>query len=306
MIIDLFILCLYHYDCFLTYRCLFLTSSLDRLTLSYNIHFVDSLTLTLYSHNSLSDISDIMQDDRSLKWNQHPVISTVLWILGSAEGNGTGGIPQNDSTNTLSISANTSTTSATTSATYTASSSSTSSSSSSSAQSAKERIVWKDQRGGTINEYFSLPSPANPSPMSSSSISSTVTSQPPFSPAPSPTAGPGGRGHSGSVDSDVFDLRTLQNTINNMHHNIYNPDATPSDITSPSDAAHHAEALTLRPRALTGYETHHNEVIHADGHQIPRPGSADSTQSPNWGFYVPITPPQQDVFAHHPYPPYAR
>ncbi len=226
----------------------------------------------------------MQSDDRSLKWNQHPVISTVLWILGgsSGESGANSGLSQNDSSTTLSIS---------TSATIS------SSSGSSHAHSAKERIAWKDQNGGTINEYFSLQPPPSPSPYSSSSIGS-VNNQPPFSPAPSRKDS---RTPSGSVDLDVMDKRTKQNTRNNMHSNIYNPQASPSNVTDTENDS----ATTLNPSALTAFETfNHNGVIHVDGHQIPRPGSADSSQSPSWGFYVPITPPQQEMFAHH--PPFAR
>jgi hypothetical protein len=216
-----------------------------------------------------------MQEDRALKWNQHPVISTVLWILGTAEGNTSDAngrkLSQNDSAVSLSIST-----------------SSTAATSSSSSGPAKERIVWKDQKGGTINEYFSLQSPPNPSP-SNTSLGGSMDSQP-FSPTP------GSRSHSGSMDSEAIDLRTQRNTVNNIHHNIYNPDAASNtDNNTPGD-----DEVTLRPHVL-----HANEA-HPDGHHVVGPGSADTTQSPSWGFYVPITPPQHEVFPHHHLPPYSR
>lgn len=124
------------------------------------------------------------------RWNHHPLISTVLWMLGS-EGTET---PESQA---------------------------------SSSSQTKLNVVWKDQQGGSINEY-----------------------------------------------------------ITQIQHAQHREGSSRSE----SDQG----GVQLYPRTFHAHENH------GDSYHSERGRSSDQfdivNESPQWGFYVPITPPQQDVF----------
>jgi hypothetical protein len=132
----------------------------------------------------------------TLRWNQHPLISTVLWILGT-EQNG-----ESDS-KTLSQT--------------------------------KMSVLWKDEHGGSINEYFSQIQQINEGSSSR-------------------------RGNSPLPPAQLFPRTFLAQEPDPL---IDSANIDPSNLHSSTD----------------------NEQIIID-------------ESPQWGFYVPITPPQQEMFAH--------
>ncbi len=156
------------------------------------------------------------EDATNLKWNQHPVIATVLWILGT------------DATTSANLNKSTS------------------------GESEKSNaVVWKDETGGSISEYFNQIQPS-----SSMNRSEAVTTDLPV--------------QLGNI--------SLQQQENNP--SISNPLAGPAVLSSGSSNG-------------TG------STYSSQDHYMDNENGVDINASPQWGFYVPITPPQQEMFVKH-------
>lgn len=162
----------------------------------------------------------------TLRWSQHPLISAMLWILGtegtetpdSQQGAGGGG-----GSNTA-------------------------------AAQNKVNVAWKDQHGGNIHEYITQVQSVENKDQSSSSSSMEKES----------SSSMGGTllyprtfyAQERNNNSDVY------HTLNNHHHHPYH--------TTPPE-----------------YRSNSKDISYGD--------LVD--ESPQWGFYVPITPPQPEVYA---------
>lgn len=262
---------------------------------------------------SSSNSSSSSSSSSALKWNQHPVISTVLWILGTTEtSSGTTG--QSDQSL-----AHTSSSSQPSLPHHGSSSSGSLSSFSGGAQRSLSKdnmhILWRDQQaGGSIHEYFSQvqSAPQIQAPQVNILPAASGTTE-----ATTPTDA---ASQSSGETENTMDLHTRQNTINNTYTNIYS--AAGSGGAAASSSSQDQASYVLQPKASTtthmpppqvytrsfhAVETnpyHHNAAgSHPRSANSPG-GSAGgidySTPSPQWDFYVPITPPQQDMYVATP------
>lgn len=150
----------------------------------------------------------------SMKWNQHPVIATVLWILGT-ETTTTGNNETDRNSNYSSQ--------------------------------GKLNVIWKDEQGGNINEYFNQIQSHNGQNTTSTSLSSSSSSRNNTGAQLLPSAFQSQESGSGSPMR-----RATAASSSLSQHNLPDNGSIPVDITTPS---------------------------------------------PQWGFYVAITPPQQDSYA---------
>lgn len=139
------------------------------------------------------------EETSGLKWGQHPVISAVLWILG----------------------ADPSTASTTPPTTHF--------SEKNRSNSGSHNVLWKDEHGGSINEYINL-------------IQTPASSR------------------SSEIPVQLSDSRIAEPGI-------------PLSSSGPQN-----------PLSSIDHPSHDGE------------NGVDTSQSPQWGFYVPITPPQQEVY----------
>mmetsp|Transcript_31781 Transcript_31781/g.53610 ORF Transcript_31781/g.53610 Transcript_31781/m.53610 type:complete len:189 (-) Transcript_31781:684-1250(-) len=129
-------------------------------------------------------------------WNQHPVISTVLWILGTAPGSS----DSKDPSNCRNIADSTS--------------------------GGGGMLKWKDEKGGNINEIISHPA------------------------------------------------------------------QTESTSSAPAESKEDTLLVPCASRELSQQSQQQQSSQDYDPYL-----NGDYTPSPQWGFYVPITPPQQEMFA---------
>jgi hypothetical protein len=152
----------------------------------------------------------------SMKWNQHPVIATVLWILGT-ETTSTG----NNETERNSYSSQ-----------------------------GKLNVIWKDEQGGSINEYFSqVQTPLGGQNPTSTSLSSSASN---------------------------------------------NRNSTGTQLLPTAFQSQESTGGGSPMRRATAASTSLSQHNQPDSSSIP----VDiTTPSPQWGFYVPITPPQQESYA---------
>lgn len=156
---------------------------------------------------AMSATPENSSNNPAVKWNQHPVISTVLWMLGTDQDS----TQSSDRTNNAG-----------------------------SSNGKLNGLKWKDERGGSINEYFSQ-----------------IQHQP-------------------STDTIVADkTQTQLHPGASLHHHTSNTD----DLT---------KYCTSQSTALPNRHECHD-----------RDSCSELTPSPQWGFYVPITPPQQEMFHAH-------
>ena len=196
-------------------------------------------------------------DESTLPWGQHPLISAVLWALGTNQTNTALG----EDANRLRSTSSASTTPVLKNSTSTSS--------------IKERISWKDEQGGDINEFHTLTMSQKENIKNNGSQSTSGRTSTRSSSSTNKTSPP-----KAVVDRAVVDLHTQVNTFNNAHHNIY--------------GEQREQALVLQARR---FETTASQDNH---HQTPSSGAQElplSSPSPNWGFFVSMTPPQQDAFA---------
>jgi hypothetical protein len=149
------------------------------------------------------------EEPANLKWNQHPVISAVLWMLGTDTSQ-----PNNNNVRSTSTDIDNAAGPHSHGAHH--------------HMHGSHNVLWKDEHGGSINEYFNQ----------------IQTSQ----------HGPGSP------------IRLTESTKSKENTPI--PNVTPQN-----------------PLAQKDHSSHPHEE-----HDI------DTFQSPQWGFYVSITPPQQEVY----------
>lgn len=166
----------------------------------------------------------------ALRWSQHPLISAMLWILGT------------EGTETPDSQASTTTTS----------------------QNKVNNVAWKDQHGGNIHEYFTqVQSVENKDNKSSSSMEKESSSSMNNGNNASSTGG-GTQlyprtfyAQERNNNSDVY------HGLNNNHHHYHHHPSPPE------------------------YRSNSKDISYGD--------LVD--ESPQWGFYVPITPPQSEAYA---------
>jgi hypothetical protein len=208
-----------------------------------------------------------------LRWNQHPVIATVLWMLGTDLENSNGS--QNGSVKGTSSPAHELHPSSMTHST----------------SSGKLNVLWKDEHGGNINEYFNQIQPATPNANPNvSSSSSTTTSAPSSSSASSKSGSQIPR--SQSTLEEALSLSSMSISQSQSRSNDKESDNSNSNRNN-------AAAVVLLPREYPPPSSFYYDdpEDHEGGNYYDNNPGDDIYQSPQWGFYVPITPPQQEMFA---------
>jgi len=161
----------------------------------------------------------------SLKWNQHPVIATVLWILGTEHSAKNGINNENEKSANFN-------------------------------SQGKLNVIWKDEQGGNINEYISQVQSNNSHYPSSSSSKTTVAS------------------------------------------NLSRQSAA-AQLFPTFQSAQLDENSTITPDSTAAFAAQQTNNVNPQNNG-DNPVYDATTPSPQWGFYVPITPPQQDSFSRRP------
>lgn len=174
------------------------------------------------------------------EWGHHPLVASVLWILGSGSESALNNRESNTSPTNV--------------------------------------LKWKDETGGSINEYFSHVQIAG-SDISGKHDTSSSQQEEKFTQLPRTS------NQLGLINPDNSTISTdATAAINDAHapmiisHNFG---------TRPAPGIHsNLNATNTNSTGSGGVET-----------TIFPPGGADATTpSPQWGFYVPITPPEQEMF----------
>jgi hypothetical protein len=230
-----------------------------------------------------------MQSDEStaLKWGQHPLISAVLWALGTTETH----VALGEDANRLR--------SASSSAAAILDEGGMSGRGSTS--SSKEHISWKDHQGGDIHEFQSL------------SINHSVREEGMGTERTATVSvAVASSSHTRSEQESkttAIELHTHLNTKKNSHHNIYAESISLTNSKTIPSAQQ--QALSLPTRRFDAFE-----AAQTVGKSVDATAAGDlvlSSPSPNWGFFVSMTPEQQEVFAHKStvnvnvqHPPFAR